>query len=369
MIDCGKPTVSARDKELLLEKAELALKAPVPHITDAAYALSPGSPHDYCSNGDYWWPDPASPDGLPYIRRDGETNPNNFNRHRLLLRRMRTLTVYLACAYKLTGEEPYASKGVRILREFFLDEATYMSPRLDFAQSIPGLCPGRGIGIIDTIHLADIPAAIRAFKGSPSLTEEVERGLKQWFSNYLGWMLTDQNGIEEMNTENNHSVCFFMQAAVFSLFTGNQLMADFCKEHYKRALVKQMEPDGSFPKELSRTKPYNYSIFVVDNLATICQALSTTEDNLWEYEDDQGRGIQRAVEFLLPYLIDKGSWPYARDVMHFDAFPARASFMVFAGLRLNIPELIQLYERLPFESEDEEARRNVAVRQPALWLE
>lgn len=356
------------DKTSLLNQAESALISPIPHITDAVCPQSPGSVHDYCSNGDYWWPNPSSPDGLPYIRRDGQSNPGNFNEHRKLLRRMGDQTVSLACAYSLTKEERFAKRAVSVLKEFFLDEETKINPHLSFAQSIPGICPGRGIGIIDTIHLADIPFAFWALQGSPAVTEDIQKGITDWFARYLGWMLTSENGIEEMNTRNNHSVCFFMQAAVFSLFTGNELIAGFCRRHFKEVLLKQMARDGSFPEELSRTKPYNYSIFVVDNLASICQALSTPEDDLWEYEDSEGRSMKKAVTFLLPYLLDKSLWPYPPDVMHFDAFPARTSFMVFAGYRLKIPELTILYERLPFKTDDEEARRNRAVRQPMLWI-
>ena len=365
---CSAFFLSCPDKNQILKKAKAALDAPIPHITDAICPQSPGSVHDYCSNGDYWWPDPASPDGLPYIRRDGESNPDNFHEHRRLLRRMGDLVVSLSSAYSLTKEERFARQAVTVLKEFFLDEDTKMNPHLSYAQSIPGICTGRGIGIIDTIHLADIPYAFQALCKSPSVTEEIRHGMKDWFAQYLGWMLTSENGIEEMNTSNNHSVCFFMQAAVFSLFTGNELLAGLCRRHYKEVLLKQMEVNGAFPRELGRTKPYNYSIFIVDNLAAICQALSTPEDNLWEYEDSDGRSMKKAVSFLLPYLLDKSLWPYPPDVMHFDAFPARISFMMFAGYRLGIPQLVKLYEQLPFESDNEEARRNAAVRQPFLWM-
>lgn len=362
------PRLDDQSKSRILQKAEISLTDPIPHITDEVCSNSPGSIHDYCSNGDYWWPDPDSRNGLPYIRRDGESNPDNFNSHRIILRQMRTTVVNLAYAYVLTKEERFAERSVRILKEFFLIETTRMNPNLSYAQAIPGSCAGRGIGIIDTIHLADIPFVIQAIKDSLAMTDGIYRGLKKWFSKYLGWMLTDENGIEEMNADNNHSVCFFMQAAVFSLFTDNERMAGFCREHFKNVLLKQMDVDGSFPRELGRTKPYNYSIFIVDNLVTICHVLSTPKDDLWKYEDSEGRSIRKAIDFIFPYVADKRKWPYAQDIAHFDAFPSRVSFMLFAGCRLGISGLVQLYESLPFESADEEARRNAAIRQPLLWM-
>lgn len=356
------------NQDWLIQKATQVLSHEIPHITDAIAPLSQGGPHDYYSNGDYWWPNPDSPDGLPYIRRDGESNPDNFDCHRMILRGMREDVVILSCAYMLTKEEAWAHRAARILKEFFLDPETRMNPALSFAQAIPGVCPGRGIGIIDTLHLADIPFAVYRLNGSPHMTPEIIKGLEDWFSQYLDWMLTSQNGLDEMNTQNNHSVCFFMQAAAFALFTGREEILRFCRKRWKEVLLKQMSPDGSFPRELARTKPYNYSLFIVDNLVSICHMLSCPEDNLWAYETDDGLSIRKALDFIVPYVLDKTAWPYPPDIMHFDAFPVRYSFLMFGGCTLGKPEWISFFQSLPFESADEEARRNLAIYQPMLWM-
>jgi hypothetical protein len=356
------------DRDWILKKAKEALFKPIPHITDITAPKSPGTIHDYYSNGDYWWPNPDAFDGLPYIRRDGETNPDNFNGHRFLLRQMRTSVAYLSAAFQLTKDETFAVRAICILKEFFLDNKTHMNPHLAYAQAIPGICDGRGIGIIDTLHLIDVPFAIELLCSSNSMTDAIYHGLKNWFATYLGWMLTSQNGVAEMTEKNNHSVCFFLQAAVFSLFTDNEKIADFCRDNYKHFLLPQMEKDGSFPLELNRTKPYNYSIFVLDNMVSLCYLLSKQGDDLWDYTLPNGAGIKTGLDFLTPYLMDKSLWPYPKDVMHFDAFPARASFMMFAGCTLGREELLQLFKSLPIESEDEEARRNLAVRIPWLWI-
>ncbi len=355
-------------RQWILQKAEQALYCPLPHITDVIAPQSPGTVHDYYSNGDYWWPNPDTANGLPYIRRDGETNPGNFNDHRLLLRQMRTNLVMLAAAYRLTKKEAFALQGVRILKEFFLEEETRMNPRLSYAQAIPGVCDGRGIGIIDTLHLIDVPFAVETLRPSVHMTASVYSGLKDWFSHYLTWMMTDPNGVAEMHEKNNHSVCFFVQAAVFALFTDNESVVDLCHDTYKKFLLPQMAANGSFPLELSRTKPYNYSIFVLDNMVTLCYLLSTPQDNLWNFCLPNGAGIQKGLDFLSPYLLDKSAWPFGKDVMHFDAFPIRASFMVFAGHCLGRQDLLELFESLPLETDDEEARRNVAIRLPYLWM-
>lgn len=356
------------DIKWIMEKAHGALHAPVLHITDIRCKNSEGGIHDYYSDGDYWWPDPEKPDGLPYIHLDGQTNPENFNGHRIIMRQMRTNVVFLTSAYLLTKECRYAERAVMHLKEFFLDEDTCMAPHLSYAQAIRGICRGRGIGIIDTLHLVDVVFAIYHLYSAAAMTEEIYDGLKRWFASYLGWMLTSDNGIAEMTKDNNHSVCFFVQAAAFALFTDNERMADFCRDNYKCHLLKQQAADGSFPREIGRTKPYSYSVFVVDNMTALCQLLSKTEDNLWEFESEDGRSIQKALDFITPYLLDKRTWPYQPDVMHFESFPARTGFMMFAGCALGRRELLDLYRRLPAESFDEEARRNIATRQPRLWM-
>ncbi|MCZ8511102.1 alginate lyase family protein [Paenibacillus filicis] len=363
------PDLELFDRDWILRHAEEAMKESPVHITDAVAEQSEGGPHDFYSNGDYWWPNPDTADGLPYIRRDGESNPGNFDSHRVLLRRMRTSVAHLAAGYAVTRNEAYANHAVRLLKEFFLDEATRMNPHLLYAQAIPGICSGRGIGIIDTLHLVDIPFAVRALQNSQALSPEIEAGLKRWYVDYLEWIQTHPNGIEEMNADNNHGVCWFVQASAFAWFTGDEEVLAFCRRRFKETLAPlQMAADGSFPRELGRTKPYGYSIFVLDNMVTLCQILSTPEDDLWSFELPDGRGIRKALDYLYPYLIDKSTWPLPPDVEHDEGWPAKVPALLFAGLALKEEAYIRLWSSLDPDPQDPEVRRNIAIRQPILWL-
>lgn len=359
------------DLDAIIRQADAFLTAPNVHITDARAPQSPGSAHDYYSNGDYWWPNPDMPDGLPYIRRDGESNPDNFHDHRVILRRMRTRVASLTAAYRITGDPRYGERAVRMLDAFFLNESTRMNPHLLYAQAIPGVCDGRGIGVIDTLHLIDVAAAVHVLQSEPALKMEhqVLHQVSSWFADYLQWMNEHPQGVEERDEPNNHGICWFVQAAAFARLTGHHAMLDWCREQYKSRLLKeQMDMDGSFPRELSRTKPYAYSLFTLDNLVTLTHILSTPKENLWEFQLPDGRGIRKGIAFLLPYMENKQTWPYGHDVEYDEQWPVGMSFLLFAGLSYGSESLLALWRTLDQQPKEAEVRRNMAIRQPLLWI-
>ena len=324
--------VATIDRERILKAAEKALaQAPV-SLTAFPAKLSEGGVNDFYSNGDYWWPDPSKPNGLPYIRRDGETNPENFSQHRLVVKTLRDSVAALAAAYKITGDEKYARKAAELLRVFFLDPKLRMNPNLNFAQAIPGVSLGRGIGVIDALHLIEIPAAVKALERSPAFSAGLAQDLRGWFRELAEWMVTSKNGKEEAAAKNNHAVAFYLQLAVYADFIGDQAKLAACRKQYKEVFVaKQMGLDGGFPLELARTKPYGYSIFQLDNMVLLCQVLSTKEDNLWLYTLPDGRGIRKAVAFLYPFLADKSKWTLKPDIQAWEGWPARQPSLLFAG--------------------------------------
>ena len=365
----GNAAIEVHERPRVLAAAERALSAAPLTITAYPAKLSEGGRNDFYSNGDYWWPDPAKPDGLPYIRRDGQTNPENFAQHRHALNTFRDQVAALAAAYRLTREEKYAAQAVRLLDVFLLDPATRMNPHLKFAQAIPGRNPGRGIGIIDTLHLIEIPKSIAALRGSRALTADREAGLRRWFGDYQDWMLSSPNGQEEANEKNNHAVAFWLQVAVFADFTGDAAALAECRARFTRKFIgTQMAMDGGFPLELARTKPYAYSLFQLDNLSTLGWVLSDAGTDFWRYTLPDGRGLARGVEFMTPFVADKGRWTRPPDVQAWEGWPARPVFLLLGGLALDRPELIDLWRRLDGDPTDPEVRRNRAITQPVLWL-
>jgi beta-galactosidase len=362
--------VAAIDRERILKAANAALKLEPPTITKYRAKLSRGGTNDFYSNADYFWPDPAKPDGLPYINRDGQSNPENFSEHRRAMRELRDAVAALAAAYKITGDDRYVNKGVELLRVFFLDPQTRMNPNLEFSQAVPGGSSGRSWGIIDGLHLIEIPPAIEAMQTSRAFPPDVLAGLKQWFREMTGWMVTSKNGRAEAVAKNNHSVAYFLQLAVYSRFTGDENRFVECRRQFKEVFVpNQMAMDGSFPAELNRTKPYGYSIFQLDNMATLCQVLSSPDEDLWSFQLADGRGIALAMKFLYPFLADKSKWPHPPDTQAWNGWPVRQPCLLFAGLALHKPEYCDLWTRLCPDPTDAEVRRNIAITQPILWLQ
>ncbi|HVU28689.1 MAG TPA: alginate lyase family protein [Verrucomicrobiae bacterium] len=363
------PDVGQIDRERILNAANNALSLTPITITKFRAKYSEGDANDFYSNGDYWWPNPGSTNGLPYVELDGRTNPNNFNEHRACLRQLRDAVAALGAAYKITGDERYVKKSVELLRVFFLDAPTRMNPNLKYAQAVPGVSSGRSWGIIDSLHLIEIPKAVEAMESSPAFPPDVLSRLKKWFADYIQWLTTSKNGNAEANAANNHAVAYWLQIAVFAQFTGDETNLAECRRRFKEVFVpRQMALDGSFPRELARTKPYGYSIFQLDNMATLCQALSTTNDDLWKFELPDGRGIRKAMEFLYPFLADKSKWPRKPDVQAWDGWPAREPSLLFAGFALDEPKYLNLWRKLPADPANDEVRRNIAITQPILWL-
>jgi len=363
------PDVGAIDRTRILKAAKVALALRPLTITKSRAKLSEGGPNDFYSNGDYWWPDPKKPNGLPYIQRDGQTNPENFNQHRGQIRDLRDSVAALGAAYQITREDRYAKKAAELLQVFFLDPATRMNPHLNYAQAVPGVSPGRGIGIIDTLHLIEIPPAIEAMQKSRAFPPKVLAGMYKWFGDYTEWMISSKNGKEEATAKNNHAVAFWLQVSVFARFTRDEPRLAECRRQFKDVFVaKQMAEEGGFPLELKRTKPYAYSIFQLDNMTTLCQVLSTPQDNLWQFESPEGRSIRKAVAYLQPFLADKSKWPLKPDVQAWEGWPSRQPALLFAGLAFNEPKYLDLWKTLRPDPVDDEVRRNIAITQPVLWL-
>ena len=351
-----------------LKRADAALESVPMTVTATRAERSAGGIHDFYSEGDYWWENPQNPAG-PLIRRDGDTNPAHFTAHRHAMIRFSQLVGDLTSAWILTGDKKYTDAAMRHIRAWFIDQKTMMNPNLLYAQAIKGIATGRGIGIIDTIHLIEVAQSLRLMEAQGIIEDKELQTIRLWFSDYLTWLSTHRYGINEMEAKNNHGTCWTMQVAAFASFTQNEEMLRFCRERYRSVLLpNQMAADGSFPLELERTKPYGYSLFNLDAMTTLCHLLTTPEENLWDYTTTDGRNIEKGISWLFPFVKDKGSWQRQPDIMFWEEWPVAHPFLLFGSLHHYRKEYFQTWKQLEHFPTNEEVIRNLPIRHPLLWL-
>ncbi len=337
-------------------------------ITAEQCERSAGGLHDFYSEGDYWWRNPDDPNG-PYIQRDGQTNPDNFVAHRKAMIRFSQIVGSLASAYLITKDEKYVKHAFSHINAWFVDKNTLMNPSLLYAQAIKGKATGRGIGIIDTIHLMEVAQGIIIMQKAASVDKNNLQIIKNWFAQYLAWLTTHQYGIDEREAKNNHGTCWVMQVASFAKLTENQALIDYCKARFKTVLLpNQLEKDGSFPLELKRTKPYGYSIFNLDAMATLCQILTDSKDDLWNFRLEDGRTMKKAIEFLYPYIENKSLWTYPKDVMYWEEWPVAQPFLLFGYQHFGNKNWLESWKKLEHFPKNDEVIRNLPIRNPLLWL-
>jgi hypothetical protein len=359
--------VASADRRRILEAAEKYVANSPLTITAFPTKRSAGGLHDYYSQADYFWPDPKNPDG-PYVNRDGQSNPENFNEHRNVMVALSVQMPALTAAWLLTGDRRYGQKACDHLRAWFVKPDTRMNPNLEHSQAIQNLNTGRSIGIIDTLHLVEVARA--ASHLMPTMMSAADRtGVRNWFEAYLVWLRTSEKGEAERDTLNNHAMCWALQAAEFAhLLDDTGTREEVLKQYTTILLPNQLAPDGSFTRELARTKPYSYSIFNFDVMAGLCQSLKGLEPDPLTFTLADGRGICKAAEFIYPYLKDKGAWRWARDVEHFDSLPVRSPGLLFTGVACKQPEYLELWRTLNPDPTDREIIRNYPIRQPLLWV-
>lgn len=297
----------------LVNEAEAALDDGPFTVTNKTRLPPSGDKHDYMSVGPYWWPNPETKDGLPYIRRDGQTNPEREadTSDSKSMGQMVRATDTLALAYYFTGHERYAARATLLLRTWFLDKDTRMNPHLRYAQAIPGRVSGRGIGIIDTVSLTKVVDAAGLLESSAAWTQEDHAALKKWFAAYIEWLRNSQHGVDERNASNNHGTWYDVQVACFALFVGDRALAtETLQSACKDRISQQIRPDGKQPHELARTKSFDYTIYNLTAMFKLARLSEHVNVDLWHFRGRDGASIQAALNYIAPYADRENKWPH-----------------------------------------------------------
>jgi hypothetical protein len=300
-------------------------------------------PHEYYSEAPYWWPDPDNPTG-PYIRKDGQSNPDRFLANKNAFNSMSDAVFALGAAAFLLDDTRYAQRAVRIINTWFINPKTRMNPDLEYSQVIPGTNTGRAAGVIDGRVL------IRAIQGMEFLAQTGAWDLKEraavrkWFEEYLRWLTESKLALEEKQSGNNHASWWTAQVAAVASFVENSAALHMAFEHYRtRIFPRQIRSDGSAPREEARTKSLSYSIFNLEAFALTCRIAQVKGVDLWDVRTKDGATIVTVAEYLKPYLADPKRWS-KEQIAEFQS--AGLYSLAFIGMGVKKPELVALYRKL-----------------------
>jgi hypothetical protein len=221
-----------------------------------------GDKHDYWHPAPYWWPNPDTPDGLPYVLRDGERVPGTqlhepesaqFDRTRL--QGLFDDAVALALGWALTDRAEFADHAARLLRTWFVDPATRMTPHMRYAQVRRGRSGDEnpGTGIIEFKDVQQLLDAARLAERAGAFGPADAAAFRDWLEAYLDWLLTSAAGRRELRATNNHGTFFDLQIAAIAAWLDKRELLRATQVRAQSRLVQQIAEPGEQPEEMTRT--------------------------------------------------------------------------------------------------------------------
>ncbi len=309
--------------KLLVKDADKSLQFEPVSVMEKTNIPPSGDKHDYMSLAPYHWPDSTKPGGIPYIRKDGQTNPEVKNyKDKEYLPKLCGHIETLALAYFFSENNAYAEHATKLIRVWFLDPATKMNPNLKYAQAIKGVNEGRGAGLIDSRHFVRVIDAIGLLNRSKSWKDTDQQGMKKWFCEFLNWMQTSKIGIDELNAKNNHGAWYDAQRLSMALFIDSMDLAKRIINHAAGRLDYQVDDKGFFPAEMERTISLHYSAFVMNAFFTIAQMSDEAGVDLWNHKTPSGKSLKTSFVALKPYFSNEQNWEgqQIKDYAYDDGF-------------------------------------------------
>jgi hypothetical protein len=367
----SRPDVAAIDHDRILAQANAYLKEPPNPLTTYPCPRSPGTPHDYYSEAEDYWPDPSNPTGPFIIHNSGPSNRDAFTAHRDALLNFSICVPALTAAFVLTNEARYAQQAVTQLQAWFLDPATRMTPSLLYAQTIPPAKTGRPEGVVEAVHLAEVVQCLPFLTNSEALTESDYTALKKWFAQYFDWLNGSRLAGLARDNKSHHGTSWLLQAAAIAHLTqvADDAPLTALRHQFKSSTIRaQILADGTFPHELTTPNPYRNTLFNLDMFAAVCVLLSTRFESVWDYELQDGPGMRTVIARLYPYIANRGTWPYRADAKYFNDLPIRPPSLLFAARAYSRPEYASLWTTLKPDPANAELQRTFPIRQPLLWV-
>jgi hypothetical protein len=324
----------------LIRSADKSLSAGPFSVMNKTQDPPSGDKHDYMSLAPYFWPNPNTPNGLPYIRKDGEHTPETKDiRDKDDMGKMGNAVETLSLAYYFSGNEKYAERSAYLIRTWFLLPQTKMNSNVNFGQAVKGANEGRKEGVLETRGFAKVIDVIGLLQGSKAWTLQDQKNMQSWITDFLAWMQTSPIGKAEMNADNNHGTWFDAQRLAYALYLGDKDLAnEICKYAIKRLDI-QMDNSGNFPKEMARTKTLGYTCFNMDAFFQIAILAEKTDVDLWNVVTPSGKSLRKGIENLAPYFSKEKVWP-GKQIAPFN-FSGEIPLIYMASIKFNHPEYLK----------------------------
>ena len=287
-------------------------------VIDKTGCAPSGVRQDYWHPAPYWWPNPDTPDGLPYIRRDGERRPGTelyepgseeFDRSNL--QRVLEGATICALAWSATGGQVYAAHGAALVRRWFIDPETRMNPHLRFAQARMGSNDNEGnrSGIIEMRDLYLLLDAVRLLERAGALGAPELGVLREWLAAYRAWLVGSEQGAVECASRNNHGTYFDLQFAAIDAYLGERASLNATFRRCRARINMQFDPDGSQPYELRRPTALHYCCFNLQGWVSLAMIAGRCGEDFWRHESATGGSLLRGVQWLTRFGT-KRDWPY-----------------------------------------------------------
>lgn len=312
--DDNNPVMRGMLNQLIALADSFLTKKPT-SVMDKVKLPPSGDKHDFLSLAPFWWPDHTKKDLLPYVYRDGKLNPEvSLFPDRNNLRDLIYKTKILSVAYHFTNNITYAVKATELLQVWFLNNDTRMNPNLQYSEVISGKNNGTASGIITTSSFSEILESIQLIQNSSAWSVQDQKEIESWFEKYLEWLLNSDFGKREQKRLNNHGTWYDFQVSSIALFLNKtEIVIDILERNIEKGIETKINQDGSQPYEIERSKSLDYHIYNLQAFFNLAKVGDNLGIDLWYHESSEGSGLKRAIDYLLPYALEKKQWPYQQE--------------------------------------------------------
>lgn len=312
-------SVSDIKEKLVAEANQIISKKRVYSVTHKTTTPPSGDKHDYLHPAPYWWPNPDTSDGLPYIWRDGERIPSTdfreedgdngpYDRTRLQL--LFDDSIILSLAWVATGETKYIQQAIKLLKVFFVNEDTRMNPHMKYAQVVMGKNGNEGIGrgIIEAKDMYYYLDAVRIMESSGSLVSKDRKVFQAWLRMYLEWLTESSQGTIERRSSNNHGTFYDLQVMAIADYLGEKKDLFNTIVRSIARLDQQFTDDGTQLEELERTNSLHYCQFNIQGWLAINRISRRYGTDFMKPVDGRDSKLMKGIKKLL--LEYSEGWHY-----------------------------------------------------------